>query len=196
MFGNSYTQHSIPERTGVDIAATAVINEINGPVLIGHGTRICHGAVLEGPILIGSCCLIGNYAFLRGATYLGNSVRIGFGTEVKGSLIEDGVTIGPQCFIADSIVSRDSYLGAQVRTSNHRLDGKTISVLHKNNFVNTGREKLGCFIGERCSLGVQVIILPGRVIASESTFGPRITVEKNLPPGKYKLHQEVFRTDI
>lgn len=181
---------------GVHIAHTAVIDESNGPVWIGHGTRICHGAVLEGPLRVEPDCMIGNYSFIRGASYLGRGVRVGFGTEVKGSLIEDRVTIGPQCFISDSFVSRDVYLGAQVRTSNHRLDRKTVSVLHNNKLIDTGREKLGCFIGERASIGVQVIILPGRVIAADTTLSPRITVERNLPTGHYRLHQEIFKTNV
>ncbi|EDE8386948.1 acetyltransferase [Salmonella enterica subsp. enterica serovar Shubra] len=194
-----YTEH-LPETglrsPGIDIAASAVIDETDGPVRIGQGTRICHGAVLKGPLIVGRDCLIGNHSFLRGACILGNAVKIGFGTEVKNARIESGATIGPQCFIADSIVSRDAYLGAMVRTSNHRLDGKTVSVIHNNVLVDTGREKLGCFIGERACLGVQVIILPGRVVAPETRLAPRITVERNLPSGYYRLRQEIIQKEI
>lgn len=178
---------------GIDIAASAVIDETDGPVRIGQRTRICHGAVLKGPLILGQDCLIGNNSFIRGASILGNSVKIGFGTEIKNALIESGTVVGPQCFIADSVVSRDVYLGAQVRTSNHRLDGKTVCVMHNDILIDTGREKLGCFIGERASLGVQVIILPGRIIAPETRLAPRITVERNLPAGHYRLHQEIIK---
>ncbi|MDD0683438.1 hypothetical protein PS011_22710, partial [Shigella sonnei] len=37
------------------------------------------------------------------------------------SVIEAEATIGPQYNIADSVVANQAYLGAQVRTSNHRL---------------------------------------------------------------------------
>jgi bifunctional UDP-N-acetylglucosamine pyrophosphorylase/glucosamine-1-phosphate N-acetyltransferase len=39
------------------------------------------------------------------------------------------------------------------------------------------------------SLGIQVIVLPGREIAAGATFAPRITVERNLPTGRYRLTQ-------
>ena len=80
---------------------------------------------------------------------------------------------------------------AQVRTSNHRLDGKTVHVRLDDEDIDTGCEKLGCYIGPGARLGVQVIILPGRYIAAESTIGPRITIEQNLPKGKYILKQEI-----
>ena len=41
--------------------------------------------------------------------------------------------------------------------------------------------------GARTALGIQVIILPGREVPPNSLFGPRLTVEKNLPPGRYGL---------
>ncbi|MGH8524209.1 MAG: acetyltransferase, partial [Gammaproteobacteria bacterium] len=117
--------------------------------------------------------------------------RIGFATEVKNAVIGQGVTIGPQCFIADSKIDSGAYLGAQVRTSNHRLDQRTVEVLVEGQRIDTGLEKLGCHIGARASLGIQVIVLPGREIAPDSTFAPRITVEKNLPTGRYRLAQQL-----
>ncbi|EPD1764586.1 acetyltransferase [Salmonella enterica] len=180
------------ETTPGYIANTAVIDETNGPVIIGDNTRICHGAVLEGPLCIGRDCLVGNNAFIRAGSMLGDRVRIGFSTEVKASIIENNATIGPQCFIADSIVCRSVYMGAMVRTSNHRLDGKNVHVFHEGVLVDSGREKLGCFIGEGASLGVQVIILPGRIVASGTQLAPRIIVERNLPAGQYRLHQELL----
>ena len=38
-----------------------------------------------------------------------------FATEIKNAVIEAEATVGPQCFIADSVVANQTYLGAQVR---------------------------------------------------------------------------------
>ncbi|ECZ3992763.1 acetyltransferase [Salmonella enterica] len=179
-----------------DIAPTAVIDERQGPVILGENTRVCHGAVLQGPFITGKNCLIGNHAFIRGGTVLGDGVRVGFSTEVKGSVIGDHTTIGPQCFIGDSLIAARVYLGAMVRTSNHRLDGKNVSAFYKGALTDTGREKLGCFIGEGASLGVQVVILPGREVAAYTRLGPGIIVERNLPAGQYRLHQEMRGTPL
>lgn len=189
----SYLKLSDQAITTVSVAPGVVIDESAGAVLIGEGTRICHGAVIQGPAVIGANCLIGNYAFIRSGTLVGNQVRIGFAAEIKNAVIDSDATIGPQCFISDSMIGKAAYLGAQVRTSNHRLDGNTVHVRLGDEDIDTGCEKLGCYIGPGARLGVQVIILPGRVIAADSVIGPRITIERNLAKGKYTLKQEITR---
>lgn len=174
-----------------EISDGAILDTRQGPITIGPRTKICTGAHIEGPVVIGSDCLVGNLAMIRGATSIGDGTRIGFATEIKNALIEERVTIGPQCFVADSKIECDAYLGAQVRTSNHRLDGGTVEVMVDGQRVDTGLEKLGCRIGERAALGIQVILLPGREVAPDSIFAPRITVERNLPTGRYRLAQQL-----
>ncbi|MCN4822275.1 acetyltransferase, partial [Escherichia coli] len=96
--------------------------------------------------------------------------------------------------VADSVVANQAYLGAQVRTSNHRLDEQPVSVRTPEGIIATGCDKLGCYIGKRSRLGVQVIILPGRIISPNTQLGPRVIVERNLPSGTYSLRQELIRT--
>ena len=127
--------------------------------------RFATALTSQGPLEIGSDCLIGNLAIVRGPARIGNGTRIGFATEIKNAIIDERVTIGPQCFVADSKIESEAYLGAQVRTSNHRLDKATVKVMVDGEAVDTGLEKLGCLIGARSALGIQVIILPGRIIA-------------------------------
>ena len=169
----------------------AILDESAGPIVLGENTRICAGAVLRGPIVIGDNTLIGNYAMVRGPTVIGSAVLVGFAVEIKQALIADRVSNGPQCFVAESRIDEDAYLGAQVRTSNQRLDRRPVSVRHEGREHKDVREKLGCWIGARASLGIQVIVLPGRAIAPDSLFEPRITVSRNYPSGHYRLPQEV-----
>jgi len=177
-----------------DISESAVVEDlvdIRGPVKIGAGTKVCRGACIYGPVLIGRNCLIGNNCMIRGPVVIGDGVKIGFTVEVKNAIIEDDVMVGPLCFIADSMIRKGAYLGALVRTSNHRLDRETVKVLVDGELVDTGREKLGAYLGENSSLGVSVIILPGRMIAPGTIIGPRIIVEKNFEPGTYTLKQDL-----
>lgn len=164
---------------------------VQGAVRIGAGTRVCDGAHIQGPVQIGRDCVIGNHALLRGPLQIGDGTRIGFASELKHALIGQQVSIGPQCFIGDSRIDDHAYLGALVRTSNHRLDGATVCVHVRGNVHDSQRDKLGAWIGARAALGVGVIILPGRIVAAGSQFGPRITVERNLPPGRYRLAQQL-----
>lgn len=173
------------------VAADAIFDTSGGPVVVGPRSRICSGATICGPVSIGRDCLIGNLALVRGAALIGEGSKVGFAAEIKNSIIGERVSIGPQCFVADSKIEDDAYLGAQVRTSNHRLDKHSVCVVVGGKLVDTGREKLGCLIGARAALGIQVIVLPGRVVAPDSVIGPRITVEKNLPSGRYRLPQSL-----
>ncbi len=190
---NAIGEGSSRIHASVVIEPGAVIDDGPGPVVIGAGSRICRGALLRGPLLVGENCLVGNNAMLRGPISIGDRVRIGYATEIKNTLIADRVCIGPLCFVADSKVDEDAYLGAQVRTSNHRLDSKEIVVRDGAEEIATGLEKLGCWIGARASLGVQVIVLPGRVIAADSLFEPRVTIARNHPSGRYRIQQIVER---
>jgi bifunctional UDP-N-acetylglucosamine pyrophosphorylase/glucosamine-1-phosphate N-acetyltransferase len=173
------------------VSPSATLDTARGPIFVGARTRICDGAYIQGPVTIGADCLIGNLVMVRGSTSIGDNSRIGFATEIKNAILEDGVTVGPQCFVADSKIERGAYLGAQVRTSNHRLDRENVEVVVDGKRIDTGLEKLGCLIGAGSSLGIQVIVLPGREIAAGSSFAPRITVEKNLPSGRYRLAQQL-----
>jgi NDP-sugar pyrophosphorylase family protein len=173
------------------VSPGATLDTARGPIIVGARTRICEGAYIQGPVTIGADCLIGNLVMVRGSTSIGDNSRIGFATEIKNAILEDGVTIGPQCFVADSKIERGAYLGAQVRTSNHRLDRRNVEVVVDGKRIDTGLEKLGCLIGAGSSLGIQVIVLPGREIAAGSSFAPRVTVERNLPPGRYRLAQQL-----
>ena len=171
-----------------DIAASATLH---GAVHVGAGSRICDGACIQGPVWIGRGCMIGNQALLRGPLRIGDGTRVGFATEIKHAIVGSRVTIGPQCFIGDSRIDDHAYLGALVRTSNHRLDGATVTVRVDGDAIDSGCDKLGAWIGAHAALGVGVIILPGRIVAPGSQFGPRITVERNLPPGRYRLVQQL-----
>lgn len=177
------------------IEAGAILDTAGGPIRIGARTKICAGAILKGPILIGDDCLVGNNSMVRGPTIIGDDVRIGFTVEVKQALLGDRVSIGPMCFVADSRVDDDAYLGAMVRTSNQRLDRAPVSVREGAQDIATGMDKLGCWIGSGATLGIQVIILPGRVIAAGSSFEPRITISRNLPAGQYRLQQSLERVE-
>ncbi|MDV3513782.1 acetyltransferase [Stenotrophomonas sp. C1657] len=173
---------------GADISPRATMR---GAVHVGAGSRICDGAHIQGPVSIGRNCLIGNHVLLRGPLCIGDDTRIGFCSELKHAVVGRRVSIGPQCFIGDSCIDDDAYLGALVRTSNHRLDGASIDVHVEGQVINSQRDKLGAWIGAGAALGVGVIILPGRIIAPGSQFGPRITVERNLPAGRYRLLQHL-----
>lgn len=179
----------------VDIHPTAIFDTSKGGVEISSGTRVCAGAYIQGPVFIGEHCLIGNNSMIRGAARIGEGVLIGFSAEVKQAILEAGVSIGPMCFVADSIVRKGAFLGALVRTSNFRLDNSSVQVVHEGQSIDTGMNKLGCEIGARTSLGVACRIYPGRVVPPDSLFEMDVHIRKNLPAGRYRIRQELELVD-
>ena len=180
-----------PARGDAVVEDGAILDETGGAIALGPGTRICAGAHIKGPVRLGRDCLVGSAAFLRGPVWGGDGVRIGYATEIKQALIGDEVAIGPMCFVADSRVDTEAYLGAMVRTSNQRLDRGPVSVLHEGEAVDTGLAKLGAWIGTGAMLGIQCVILPGRVVAPRSLFEPQLTIRRNHPAGHYRATQTI-----
>lgn len=169
----------------------AVLDTSRGPLRIGAGARICRGAIVQGPGVIGENALVGTNALLRGPFVIGRKVQVGYATEVKNAIVEPGASFGPMCFIADSLVEAEAYLGAMVRTSNQRLDRRPVAVIHEAQRIETGLDKLGCRIGSNAALGIQVIVLPGRVVQPGSIFEPRLTIDRNYPAGHYRAVQDI-----
>ena len=174
-----------------EIHHTVNIDERHGPVVfVGDNIRICEGVSLSGPLLIKSGVLIGKNAQIRGPSIIHENVLIGYNTEVKRSILERGVSLGPGSYVGDSYLEEDVFFGAHVRTSNYRLDGKNVSVGSKGE-VDTGMRKLGCKVGARTSLGIGCKIYPGREVPAGSLFEMDVHIKKNLPAGHYRIKQDL-----
>lgn len=176
------------------ISEHAIISEsakIIGNVFIGKKTKIFENAVIKGPAYIGKNCVIGTNSLIREGASIGDNTVIGFSAEVKNSVIGSNTQIGHLCYIGDSLIE-DNVTLAMVRICNMRLDRRTIKVYHNNKLLDTGLRKLGAYIKTKSSLGSGVIVLPGRVIGSNTRYGPGIIVDKNRPSNRqYFLEQEI-----
>ncbi|MBU4376260.1 MAG: hypothetical protein KKD29_02140 [Candidatus Omnitrophica bacterium] len=158
--------------------------EINGNVVIEEGVRILSGARIKGSIYIGKDSFIANNALIRNNTSIGSNCVVAYSSDVKDSLVQDGSGIGPLVFLGDSIIGYESFFGGMARSSNYRLDKKNVEVLVGHKKVDTKRRFLGCFIGNRTSLGIRSIVLPGRKIGNDVIIGPQVIVEKNIESSK------------
>lgn len=164
-------------------------------IRVGKDTFIAEDAKLNGQIQIGDNCMIGTGVLIRGNVHIHDNVKIGYGVEIKNSVIKANTIIGPLCYLGDSLIEENVYLGALVRTSNHRLDRAAVKTWNGWAYEDTGLEKLGAWIQGNTSLGVGVVILPGRIVPKRSIFSPNIVITKNYPPGVYKLTQNIRKLD-
>jgi UDP-N-acetylglucosamine diphosphorylase / glucose-1-phosphate thymidylyltransferase / UDP-N-acetylgalactosamine diphosphorylase / glucosamine-1-phosphate N-acetyltransferase / galactosamine-1-phosphate N-acetyltransferase len=119
--------------------ATKKVRNARGTVHVGENTTIAPTAVLVGPVTIGDgCtvedhCVIGPFVSVRNGTIIGahsevrrsilnNNVQVGSGAYLHGSVLDDGVRLGPRFLCEETgtpdgprgcIIGRDASLPAR-----------------------------------------------------------------------------------
>ena len=152
---------------------------IDGKVYIGKNVKIFENAVIKGPCYLGDNCLIGNNSLIREYVNLENNVMIGAFAEVTRSIFQEGSTTHSGYF-GDSIIGKNTKIGAGTITSNVRLDRAEIKSEVKGEKINTGLKSFGAVIGENTYLGTKVNIMPGKFIGSNCQIGPNSVIFENI----------------
>lgn len=130
-------------------------------VFIGQGTHIKPGAVIEGPAIIGQNCIVGPNCFIRNSS-IGDNCRVGNGSEIARSIVMNHTNVSHLSFIGDSILGKHVNIGAGTMVANLRHDGHNVKVMVDGHLWDTGKRKIGAFIGDHSKTGVNTSILPGR----------------------------------
>ncbi len=137
---------------------------IKGKLKVGKGTEILSGTYIKGNVVIGENCLIGPNCYLRGNTSIGNGCHIGQAVEIKNSIIMDNAKVPHLSYIGDSVVGKNSNLGAGTITANLKHDNKNVRSVVKGKPVDTGRRKFGAIVADDVHTGINTTIYPGRKI--------------------------------
>jgi UDP-N-acetylglucosamine diphosphorylase / glucose-1-phosphate thymidylyltransferase / UDP-N-acetylgalactosamine diphosphorylase / glucosamine-1-phosphate N-acetyltransferase / galactosamine-1-phosphate N-acetyltransferase len=145
------------------MATVAKSSIINGPCIIEDDVIIDDFCKIIGPLYIGSGSFIGMSSLLR-KSMLGINTRIGFNCEVAKTYFEGHDRIAHQNVILDSIIGRNVWFGGYSGTANVLLDRKNVRYQIDDDLVDTGTDHFGAVIGNNCTVGASVIILPGRQI--------------------------------
>jgi bifunctional UDP-N-acetylglucosamine pyrophosphorylase/glucosamine-1-phosphate N-acetyltransferase len=154
--------------------------ELKNSVIIESGTEICAGAVLNGPLYIGPNSYIGNNTLIRDHCSIGEGAIIGFGSEVKNSILFEGAKIFGLCYVGDSVIGKNTILSSGAITVNTETPRKEIEMNVGGKSLPTGFTKLGAIIGDCCEIGVNCLIFPGRKIASNSVVSPGTSVKADI----------------
>lgn len=154
---------------------------ILGPVHISEGARVRSGAYIEGPVVIGPGSDIGPNCYLRPSTSIGENVRVGNACEVKNSIVMDGTHVAHLSYVGDSIIGEGCNFGAGTVTANIRFDKKNVRVNIKGKRIDSGLRKLGSIIGDDVQIGINVSLMPGVKVGSNSWIAPGLTVHEDVP---------------
>ncbi|KSW10708.1 hypothetical protein CF15_07945 [Pyrodictium occultum] len=152
---------------------------LRGPVYVAPGAVVRSGTVVEGPAWIEGEA--GPLARLRPWSFLLRGSRAGAHTEVKASILMEGAKAPHLSYVGDSVVGEHANLGAGTVTANLRFDHSTVKMTLKGRRVDTGRRKLGAFIGGYAQTGVNVSLLPGVRVGAYSWIYPGAVVSRDVP---------------
>ena len=162
-------------------------------IVIGKGTRILPGAVIEGPIWIGADVEIRPGAYLRGGVWIGDGCVIGASTEVKRAILFPGAKAPHLNYVGDSILGSQVNLGAGTILSNFRHDGAEISIPEGATRRPSGRRKLGAVLGDGVLTGCNAVLHPGTVVGAGTQIYPGVQLRAGVYPADsvIKLRQEL-----
>ncbi len=152
---------------------------IKGKVILEDGAKIINSYV-EGNSYIGKNTTIGPNAYLRGNNSIGENCSIGGGTTVKNSILFNNVNAKHLAYIGDSIIGNNVNFGSGTQIANYRFDSSHINVLTHKGWVNSGRKKLGCIVGDDTKFGVLSCTMPGKLIGNNCWISSGVVVNKNI----------------
>jgi len=162
--------------TGIESQITKLANSDDG-VIIHPSANIGDYVRIEGPCYIGANAEIRHSAYLRKGSWIGEGALVGHSSEIKNSVLLPGSKAPHFNYVGDSILGFGVNLGAGVKLSNVRNDGRGVIVrMEDGERIETGLRKLGALIGDHSQLGCNVVTNPGAILAPSSMVSPNETV--------------------
>jgi bifunctional UDP-N-acetylglucosamine pyrophosphorylase/glucosamine-1-phosphate N-acetyltransferase len=158
-----------------------------GKVHVAKNAKVKPGSIIKGPAFIDEEAEIGPNSLIRPYTSLGKKAKVGSCCEVKNSVIMNYSKLAHLSYVGDSVIGEFCNIGAGVKIANLRLDEKNVKMIIKGRRIDTGRRKLGAFLGDNVKIGVNASIMPGVKIGSSAMIGPNVIVYKDVPSKKMIL---------
>lgn len=135
-----------------------VADTTNGPVIIEADAVVSAFTRLEGPCCIGSGTHVLG-AKIRAGTTLGPHCRIG--GEVEASIVQGYSNKYHEGFLGHSYVGSWVNLGAGTHNSDLRNDYGPVTVTVGGRRLDTGRTKIGCYLGDHTKSGLGALLNTG-----------------------------------
>lgn len=152
------------------------IDESNGLVHIDDSAVIEPGVHIIGPAYIGPNSTIRHGAYIREYSWICANALVGHASETKHSILLPGAKAPHFNYVGDSVLGPDVNLGAGVKLSNLRNDGKEVHVILNGVRTPSGLRKFGAILGEGCQLGCNAVTNPGVVLGMNCMVMPNTTV--------------------
>ena len=161
-----YIENDVSIEKGVIIEPNVVIRR---GVKIKKDTIVKSFSYLE-DCRIGKNCSIGPFARVRPSSDLQDQIKIGNFVEIKKSKLSTGVKINHLSYVGDTVVGKNSNIGAGTITCNY-----------------DGRNKLSCLIGDNCFIGSNSSIIAPVKIGSSAYVAAGSVITKNISKGYFAI---------
>ncbi|RKY23078.1 MAG: UDP-N-acetylglucosamine pyrophosphorylase [Planctomycetota bacterium] len=135
---------------------------IDARAQIGQDTVVEPFTYIHGEVRIGRGCRIGPFAYLRSGTVLEDDVVLGVFTEVKNSVLGQGVRARHHSYIGDAAVGENVNVGAGSITAN--FDGEKVSRTS---------------VGDNCYIGSGAILIAPLELKGGSHIKPGAVVSQD-----------------
>ncbi|MDE7453038.1 MAG: UDP-N-acetylglucosamine pyrophosphorylase [Clostridia bacterium] len=156
-------------------------DEILKGVFVHKSAKIAPTAQICAPCIIGAETEVRHCAFIRGIVLIGENCVVGNSTELKNSILFDGVQVPHFNYVGDSILGYKAHLGAGAITSNVKSDRSPVAVKDGEDVIRTNLKKLGAMVGDFAEIGCNSVLNPGTVIGRGSTVYPLSSVRGTVP---------------
>ena len=150
-------------------------------IWIAKTATVARSAEIHGPCIICDKAEIRHCAFIRGSVIVGAGSVVGNSTELKNSLLFDGVQVPHYNYVGDSILGYKSHMGAGSITSNVKSDKSLVTIAIGGERIATARKKVGAILGDFVEIGCNSVLNPGTVIGSHSNVYPLSSVRGYVP---------------
>ncbi|MCQ2514973.1 MAG: UDP-N-acetylglucosamine pyrophosphorylase [Ruminococcus sp.] len=161
-------------------------------IWVAKSAKIFPSAYLGGPLIICEDAEVRHCAFIRGSAIVGKGAVVGNSTELKNSILFDGVQVPHYNYIGDSILGYKAHTGAGTITSNLKSDKTLVTVKFGDKTVETGVKKFGAMLGDFVEVGCNSVLNPGSVVGRKTNVYPLSFVRGYVPENSiYKRLGEV-----
>jgi len=157
-------------------------------ILLGPGSVVEPGALIQGPTIIGAHTEVRQGAYVRGNCIIGDRCVVGHTTEIKASIMLDDAKAGHFAYIGDSILGNATNLGAGTKLANLKIRAGAVRVKFGSDFIDTGLRKFGAILGDHAEIGCNAVTNPGTLLGKGCLVFPVTSV-----PSGYHEPQSIVR---
>lgn len=153
-------------------------------VFISKTAKVMPSAYISGPCIIDHNAEVRHCAFIRGNAIIGKDSVVGNSTEIKNSVLFDGVQVPHYNYVGDSVLGYKAHMGAGSITSNVKSDKNPIVINYNGLPIATGLKKMGAIVGDHVEIGCGAVLNPGSVIGRNTNIYPLSLVRGFVPANR------------